>query len=100
LTVSTSAQKSARVAERKRTYNKPVRSSLKTQVKVAKSLIDSKDKEKAGQAVNAAISAMDRAAQKKVIHRNTAGRQKSRLMAKLQKIEVAEEPKKGKKKQS
>jgi len=83
LTVSTSSQRTARVAERKRVYNKPVRSSLKTQVKAAKSVIESKDLEKAEQAVNAAVSALDRAAQKKVIHRNCAGRQKSRLMAKL-----------------
>ena len=92
MTVSTSSQKTARVAERKRVYNKPVRSSLKTQIKVAENLIDKKD-EKARQAVNEAVSALDRAAQKKVIHRNTAGRQKSRLVTKLQKIKKTEAPK-------
>jgi len=70
-----------------------VRSSLKTQIKVAENLIDKED-EKARQAVNEAISALDRAAQKKVIHRNTAGRQKSRLVNKLQKIVKAKKPKK------
>jgi small subunit ribosomal protein S20 len=83
LTVSTSSQKTARVAERKRTYNKPVRSSVKTKVKTAENLIASKELEQAEQAVSKAVSALDRAAQKKVIHRNSAGRQKSRLMAKL-----------------
>jgi len=83
LTVSTSSQKTARVAERKRTYNKPVRSSVKTKVKTAENLIASKELEQAEQAVSKAGSALDRAAQKKVIHRNSAGRQKSRLMAKL-----------------
>lgn len=83
MTVSTSSQKTARVAERKRTYNKPVRSSVKTKVKTAENLIASKELEQAEQAVSKAVSALDRAAQKKVIHRNSAGRQKSRLMAKL-----------------
>ncbi len=93
MTVSTSSQRTARGAERKRVYNKPVRSSLKTQVKVAEAMIETKD-EKAGQAVNDAVSALDKAAQKKIIHRNTAGRQKSRLMARLQKVKKTEEPKK------
>jgi len=83
LTVSTSSQKTARVAERKRTYNKPVRSAVKTQVKTAEKLIASNELEQAEQAVSKAVSALDRAAQKKIIHRNSAGRQKSRIMAKL-----------------
>ena len=94
MTVSTSSQRTARVSERKRVYNKPVRSSLKTQVKEAKNLMDSKEAGKAEQAVNEAVSALDRAAQKKIIHRNTAGRQKSRLMAKLHKTKAAEASKK------
>lgn len=93
MTVSTSAQRTARVAERKRVYNKPVRSSLKTQVKAAKNLINSKELEKAEQAVNEAVSALDRAAQKKVIHRNCAGRQKSRLMAKLHSTKTTKDSK-------
>lgn len=99
MTVSTSSQKSARVAERKRVCNKPVRSSLKTQVKYAEGLVDSKEKETAVQAVNDAVSALDRAAKKKVIHRNTAGRQKSRLMTKLHKVQIAKVIKRGRKKQ-
>ena len=83
MTVSTSFQKTARVAERKRACNKPVRSSVKTQVKAAEKLIAANELEQAEQAVSEAVSALDRAARKKVIHRNSAGRQKSRLMAKL-----------------
>ncbi len=93
MTVSTSSQRAARVSERKRVYNKPVRSALKTQVKEAKSLIESKDLEKAEQSVNDAVSALDRAAQSKVIHRNCAGRQKSRLMAKLHSTKTAKDSK-------
>ena len=100
MTVSTSSQRTARVSERKRVYNKPVRSSLKTQVKDAKNIMDSKEVEKAEKAVNEAVSALDRAAQKKIIHRNTAGRQKSRLMAKLQKTKTVEASKKVSKKVS
>jgi len=41
------------------------------------------DKEQAADALRAAISQIDKAAQKGVIHKNAAARRKSRLMAKF-----------------
>jgi len=77
------AEKAARAAERKRLRNKSVRSATKTYVARAERLISSKDYESAQEAVLAAISALDRAAKKGVIHTNAAARYKSHLMKKL-----------------
>lgn len=80
---SKSSQKAARAAERKRLRNKSIRSATKTYVTRAEGLILSNELEAAETAVIAAISALDKAATKKVIHPNTAARRKSRLMKKL-----------------
>ena len=81
-----SAEKQARVAERRRLRNKSVRSRCKTQLTKAEALIDSGEVEPAREAVVAAITSFDKAAEKGVIHRNNAARRKSRLMKKLNKV--------------
>jgi len=88
LAAGTSSEKSARVAERKRARNKPVRSSLKTHVKTAQTVVASGETEDAKKAVNGAISALDKAARKHVIHPNSAARRKSRLMSALANIKA------------
>ena len=80
---SKSAEKAARAARRKQLRNKSVKSATKTHVSRAEKLISSKEREPAQDAVATAISALDRAAKKGVIHPNTAARRKSRLMKKL-----------------
>ena len=60
-----------------------VKSATKTYVTRAEKLILANESESAQQAVGVAISALDRAAQKGVIHPNTAARRKSRLTKKL-----------------
>jgi len=45
--------------------------------------------EEAREAVQVAVSALDNAAQKGIIHRNNAARRKSRLMRRLNQIERA-----------
>jgi small subunit ribosomal protein S20 len=76
------AEKSARSANRKAERNKGIRSVTKSSVTKAEKLIASKKGEDSKAAVTEAISALDRAAKKKVIHPNTAARKKSRLMKK------------------
>ncbi len=88
MAAGTSSEKSARVAERKRARNKPIRSSLKTHVKTAQTVVASGETEDAKKAVNGAISALDKAARKHVIHPNSAARRKSRLMSALAKIKA------------
>ena len=80
---SKSAQKQARVAERRRLRNKSIRSLCKTSITKAERLIFSGELEAAGAAVIAAVSSLDKAAEKGVIHPNNAARRKSRLMKKL-----------------
>jgi small subunit ribosomal protein S20 len=80
---SKSAQKQVRVAERRRLRNKSLRSLCKTNITKAERLIFSGELEAAREAVAAAISALDKAAEKGVIHPNNAARRKSRLMKKL-----------------
>jgi small subunit ribosomal protein S20 len=77
------AQKSVRVAERRKLRNKSVRSLCKTSITKAERLIFSGELEAARQAVAAAISALDKAAEKGVIHPKNAARRKSRLLKKL-----------------
>ena len=80
---SRSVQKQARVAERRRLRNKPIHSLTKTNITKAEKLIFSGELESAREAVLVAISALDKAAEKGVIHPNNAARHKSRLMKKL-----------------
>ena len=77
------AQKQVRVSERKRLRNKPVRSLAKTSITRAEKLIFSGELESAQNAVVAAISSLDKAAEQGIIHPNNAARRKSRLMKKL-----------------
>ena len=83
MATSTSAQKSARVAEHRRARNRTVKSAVKTQITKALRFISSRDLGRAKEAVTAAISALDKAAQKGVIHPNNAARHKSRLVHRL-----------------
>ncbi|HEY87699.1 MAG TPA: 30S ribosomal protein S20 [Dehalococcoidia bacterium] len=82
---SKSAQKQARVAGKRRLRNKSTRSLCKTNTTKAQRLISSGELEPARQAVVAAISSLDKAAEKGIIHPNNAARRKSRLMKKLNK---------------
>jgi len=77
------AEKSARSSVRKAERNKAIKSGTKSKITRAEKLIASKEGAEAGAAVTEAISSLDRAAKRKVIHANTAARKKSRLMKKL-----------------
>lgn len=84
-----SAIKRIRSSERKRARNKPVRTALKTHIKGAQTQITANEQEEAGEAVVRAISALDKAANKGIIHRNQAARRKARLMAKYNKMGIS-----------
>jgi small subunit ribosomal protein S20 len=83
LTSKKSAQKSAKVAEKHAQRNRPIRSSVKTAVTKARKLILQNDLDAAQVAVKDATQALDKAAQKGVLHPNNAARRKSRLMKQL-----------------
>lgn len=83
-----SAIKMMRVDARRRQRNQPVRMAVKTKIKAANAEIASKSSA-APESVVTAISALDRAAERGILHRNNAARRKSRLMRKLNKMTTA-----------
>lgn len=86
---SKSAEKRARVAERRRVRNRVYRSASRTMVRRAEELIEAAEREAASGAVLKAQAMLDRAASKGVIHPNNAARRKSRLMAKYNQMSAS-----------
>ena len=78
-----SGLKHMRADARKGVRNASVRSSLKTDISKFNRLIREGDKDNARKLFRDIASAMDKAAKRNIIHKNTASRQKSRLSQKL-----------------
>lgn len=78
-----SAIKRNKQNEKKRIRNRIYRGTARTYVARARTAINQKDAEAAKAATLEAISALDKAAQKGVIHKNNAARRKSRLAKQL-----------------
>jgi small subunit ribosomal protein S20 len=75
-----SAIKRNKQNEKRRVRNRIYRGEARTYVARARTAIEGKDAEAAKTATLVAISALDKAAQKGVLHKNNAARRKSRLM--------------------
>ncbi|HEY67733.1 MAG: 30S ribosomal protein S20 [Chloroflexi bacterium] len=82
-----SAIKRLRSARRRRVRNRIYRGRARTAIKKARRLMDEGRLEEAREAVRVAVSALDKAAEKGIIHKNNAARRKSRLMRRLNRIE-------------
>ncbi len=67
----------------KRSRNKVVKSSLRTQMKKVLVAVGKKDKKASTEELSRAYGLLDRAAQKGVLHANAAARYKSRLADKV-----------------
>lgn len=78
---SRSARKRIRSNQTKHLRNKGVRSAVRTKIGQARRALLGGDAAGAQQEVRAAVSALDRAAEKGILHRNNASRRKSRLTA-------------------
>ena len=78
-----SAIKRIRSSARKRERNRVIRSKARTYIKKVNRLIAEGRLEEASAVAIQAISALDKAAEKGVIHKNNAARCKSRLMKRL-----------------
>jgi small subunit ribosomal protein S20 len=85
---SKQAKKRIRQNERQAAHNRPIRTYTARRVRDARDAIVHAD-EDAVQTLQAAQSALDRAAKAGVIHANTAARRKSRLAAALKKSQAA-----------
>ena len=81
-----SALKRARQTEKKTAANRANKSRLRTALRSLREAIAKGDKEAARKAYNSTASIVDKGVQKGVIHKNTAGRYKSRLSARVKAI--------------
>ncbi len=79
------AEKRMRQEQKRRAHNRSVKTIVKTQITKARTAITAKavNAEDTEAVVRAAVSELDRAAKKGVIHKNNAARRKSRLMKQL-----------------
>ena len=84
-----SALKANRQNVRRREQNRQMRSRLRTALKKIRASLDDNDVEAAKSALSETVSIFDKMATKGIIHRNTAGRYKSRLSARLSKTAAA-----------
>ncbi len=78
-----SAIKRNKQNEKRRMRNRVYRGRARTFIKKARAAIQGKELETALRETRAAISALDKAAEKGAIHKNNASRRKSRLMKRL-----------------
>lgn len=78
-----SARKRARQAEKRRLHNASLRSELRSAIRNVRKAIAGGDKKAARTVLQKASSVIDSIADKRIIHKNTAARQKSRLSARI-----------------
>ena len=83
-----SALKANRQNVKRRDQNRQMRSRLRTALKAIRASLDEQDLDGARTALSKTVSIVDKMATKGIIHRNTAGRYKSRLSARLTKTTV------------
>jgi small subunit ribosomal protein S20 len=82
-----SAIKRNKQNEKRRLRNRIIRGRARTTLKKARTVLSGSDAEAARQASLEAISVLDKAAAKGVLHKNNAARRKSRLMRRLAALE-------------
>ena len=82
-----SAKKRAEKSAAQRIKNRTMRSRMRTAVKKLRAAVASGDEKNAQELLPITIKVVDSSAQKGIIHRNTAARTKSRLVAALRKAQ-------------
>jgi len=75
-----------RVTERKNQKNQRIKGSFRSVIKATKKAIEEKNSQSANEGLKKAIKALDKAAQKKVLHKNTVARYKSKLNKAIKEI--------------
>jgi small subunit ribosomal protein S20 len=84
-----SALKAHRQNVRRREHNRQLRTRLRSALRDIRTAIDAGDPAKVKDALRDTISLVDKMAGKGLIHRNTAGRYKSRLASRVSKKSAA-----------
>jgi small subunit ribosomal protein S20 len=88
LPVTESAKKRLRQSDKRRLRNRVYRSEARTYVKRTNQLIAEQKLDEAAEVAALAVSALDRAAQKGVVHKKNAARRKSRLIKRLHRAQA------------
>lgn len=76
-----SAKKRARQAEKRRAHNAAQRTEFRSAIKAVKKAVAAGDKKAAQEQLRTTQSRIDALADKRIVHKNTVSRQKSRLSA-------------------
>ena len=84
--IITSSIKDLRRIARRSEHNRAAKGKLRSNLKRVRVAIAANQGQAAAQAMAAATPAIDRAVSKKVLHKNAAARQKSRLMRQLNRL--------------
>lgn len=87
-----SAEKRARQSVKRNLRNRSVESGVKTVLKKVETAVTSGNRDDAGKALLQAVKALNKAASKGVIHRNTASRNISRLTKKVNALQPQATP--------
>lgn len=85
---SKSVIKRLRQSQERNLRNRAARSFLKTSIKKVRTAIQDNQKETAIQAFSKTVPVMDKAVAKRIIHKNTAARYKSRLARQIKSLET------------
>ena len=81
-----SAEKRVRQNEKRRAVNRSNRSNLRTQIKKLRTVLTAGDANQSQELLTSTVSAIDKAVNKGVLHKNTAARYKSRLTTHVAKL--------------
>ena len=86
---SAQARKRARQADKQRSHNASLRSTLRTAIKRVRQAIEAGDKTAAQSVFQQSVAVIDRIADKKIVHKNKTSRTKSRLSAQIKALAAA-----------
>ncbi len=78
-----SSIKRVKINEQKRTQNQSVKSEMRSYIKRVEELVNEKNVDEAKATLKVAISKIDKAAQKGILHKNNADRKKASLTKKV-----------------
>ena len=81
-----SSEKRVRQNEKRRAVNRSNRSDLRTQIKKLRTALAASDKNQSQDLLTPTVSAIDKAVNKGILHKNTAARYKSRLTTHVGKL--------------
>ncbi|ADG83300.1 30S ribosomal protein S20 [Thermincola ferriacetica] len=82
-----SAMKRVEITKKRTLRNSAIKSSVKTAIRKFENALENANIDEAKAKLTVAISALDKAVTKGVLHKNSAARKKSRLVKKLQKVQ-------------